>query len=105
MKGIIRCDMIAESIIAAAAELGPLRVPIVVRLQGTNAEKGQEMVVFPFPILLPVHPSFRLPLQRPFSGVIHNKSLANACQDRKLLSRHPRSSRFRRSSAEGMPDG
>lgn len=44
MAGIIRCDMIAESIIAAAAELGPLRVPIVVRLQGTNAEKGQEMV-------------------------------------------------------------
>jgi succinyl-CoA synthetase beta subunit len=36
--------MIAESIIAAAAELGPLRVPIVVRLQGTNAEKGQQMV-------------------------------------------------------------
>lgn len=42
--GIIRCDMIAESIIAAAAELGPLRVPIVVRLQGTNAEQGQKMV-------------------------------------------------------------
>lgn len=42
--GIIRCDMIAESIIAAADELGPLRVPIVVRLQGTNAEQGQQMV-------------------------------------------------------------
>lgn len=36
--------MIAESIIAAADELGPLRVPIVVRLQGTNAEQGQQMV-------------------------------------------------------------
>lgn len=43
-SGIIRCDMIAESIIAAADELGPLRVPIVVRLQGTNAEQGQQMV-------------------------------------------------------------
>jgi len=42
--GIIRCDMIAESIIAAADELGPLKVPIVVRLQGTNAEQGQQMV-------------------------------------------------------------
>ena len=44
LTGIIRCDMIAESIIAAADELGPLRVPIVVRLQGTNAEQGQKMV-------------------------------------------------------------
>lgn len=42
--GIIRCDMIAESIIAAAKELGPLKVPVVVRLQGTNAEQGQRMV-------------------------------------------------------------
>lgn len=42
--GIIRCDMIAESIIAAAKELAPLRVPMVVRLQGTNAEEGQKMM-------------------------------------------------------------
>lgn len=40
--GIIRCDMIAESVIAAAAEVPD--VPVVVRLQGTNAEKGQKMV-------------------------------------------------------------
>jgi succinyl-CoA synthetase beta subunit len=44
VAGIIRCDMIAESIISAAAQLGPLRCPIVVRLQGTNAEEGQKMV-------------------------------------------------------------
>jgi succinyl-CoA synthetase beta subunit len=44
LVGIIRCDMIAESIIAAADELGPLRVPIVVRLQGTNSAQGQQMV-------------------------------------------------------------
>ncbi|KAF2635189.1 hypothetical protein P280DRAFT_501978 [Massarina eburnea CBS 473.64] len=42
--GIIRCDMIAESIIGAAAELGPLRVPVVVRLQGTNSAEGLKMV-------------------------------------------------------------
>ncbi|KAJ5322387.1 succinate-CoA ligase [Penicillium brevicompactum] len=42
--GIIRCDMVAESIIQAAAQLGPLRCPIVVRLQGTNSEKGQRMI-------------------------------------------------------------
>jgi succinyl-CoA synthetase beta subunit len=43
VAGIIRCDMIAESIISAAAQLGLLRCPIVVRLQGTNAEEGQRM--------------------------------------------------------------
>ncbi|KAI5467243.1 succinyl-CoA synthetase-like protein [Mariannaea sp. PMI_226] len=42
--GLTRCDMIAESIIAAASELGPLRVPVVVRLQGTNSEKGLAML-------------------------------------------------------------
>jgi succinyl-CoA synthetase beta subunit len=42
--GIIRCDMIAESIIAAAAQIGPLRVPLVVRLQGTNSEAGLKLV-------------------------------------------------------------
>lgn len=36
--------MIAESIIGAAAELGPLRVPVVVRLQGTNSAEGLKMV-------------------------------------------------------------
>lgn len=40
--GIIRCDMIAESVIAAAKHVG--EVPIVVRLQGTNSEQGQAMV-------------------------------------------------------------
>ncbi|KAK5457163.1 hypothetical protein LTS15_004944 [Exophiala xenobiotica] len=40
--GIIRCDMIAESVIAAAQHFGD--VPVVVRLQGTNAEQGQQMI-------------------------------------------------------------
>ncbi|KAF5568596.1 succinyl ligase subunit beta [Fusarium napiforme] len=42
--GITRCDMIAESIIAAANELGPLKVPMVVRLQGTNSEAGLQLL-------------------------------------------------------------
>ncbi|KEZ46301.1 Succinyl-CoA ligase [ADP-forming] subunit beta, mitochondrial [Scedosporium apiospermum] len=42
--GIIRCDMIAESIIGAAKELGPFRVPVVVRLQGTNSVKGLRLL-------------------------------------------------------------
>ncbi|KAF9784186.1 hypothetical protein IL306_008114 [Fusarium sp. DS 682] len=42
--GITRCDMIAESIIAAASELGPLKVPMVVRLKGTNSEAGLKLL-------------------------------------------------------------
>jgi succinyl-CoA synthetase beta subunit len=37
--GIVRCDMIAEGIIAAVAEVG-ISVPVVVRLEGNNAELG-----------------------------------------------------------------
>lgn len=46
ITGIIRCDMVAQSIIAAASEIGPLKVPIVVRLQGTNSEEGLKLVSF-----------------------------------------------------------
>jgi succinyl-CoA synthetase beta subunit len=38
--GIVRCDLIAEGVVAAAAELG-VSVPLVVRLQGTRAEEGR----------------------------------------------------------------
>ena len=41
--GIVRCDLIAEGVVAAAAELG-IEVPLVVRLQGTNAEQGREIL-------------------------------------------------------------
>lgn len=41
--GIMKCDIIAEGIIAATQELG-LKVPLVVRLQGTNVEKGKELL-------------------------------------------------------------
>jgi succinyl-CoA synthetase beta subunit len=41
--GIVRCDMIAEGIIAAVKEVG-VKVPVVVRLEGTNVEKGKELL-------------------------------------------------------------
>ncbi|ROR34699.1 ADP-forming succinate--CoA ligase subunit beta [Inmirania thermothiophila] len=41
--GIVRCDLIAEGIIAAAREVD-LRVPVVVRLEGTNVERGRELL-------------------------------------------------------------
>jgi len=41
--GIVRCDLIAEGVVAAAAELG-VSVPLVVRLQGTNAEQGRKIL-------------------------------------------------------------
>jgi len=41
--GIMKCDIIAEGVIAASKELG-LKVPLVVRLAGTNVEKGREML-------------------------------------------------------------
>jgi succinyl-CoA synthetase beta subunit len=41
--GIVRCDLVAEGIVAAARELG-VKVPLVVRLQGTNAEEGRRIL-------------------------------------------------------------
>ncbi len=41
--GIVRCDLIAEGVVAAAAELG-IGVPLVVRLQGTKATEGREIL-------------------------------------------------------------
>ncbi len=41
--GIMRCDIIAEGIIAAVKEVG-VKVPVVVRLEGTNVEQGQKML-------------------------------------------------------------
>ncbi len=41
--GIMKCDVIAEGVIAAAKELA-LQVPLVVRLEGTNVEKGKEIL-------------------------------------------------------------
>ena len=41
--GIVRCDLIAEGVAAAADELG-IGVPLVVRLQGTNAAEGRRIL-------------------------------------------------------------
>ena len=41
--GIVRCDLIAEGVVAAAQELA-VEVPLVVRLQGTNAEQGRRIL-------------------------------------------------------------
>jgi len=41
--GIVRCDMIAEGIIAAVKEVG-VSIPVIVRLEGTNVEKGRELL-------------------------------------------------------------
>jgi succinyl-CoA synthetase beta subunit len=41
--GIMRCDVIAEGVVAAVKEVG-LRVPLVVRLEGTNVELGKEII-------------------------------------------------------------
>ncbi|MEM7178512.1 MAG: ADP-forming succinate--CoA ligase subunit beta [Pseudomonadota bacterium] len=41
--GIMRCDVIAEGVIAAVKEVG-LQVPLVVRLEGTNVELGKQII-------------------------------------------------------------
>jgi succinyl-CoA synthetase beta subunit len=41
--GILRCDILAEGVIAAVRELG-VSVPIVIRMEGTNVEKGKQML-------------------------------------------------------------
>jgi succinyl-CoA synthetase beta subunit len=41
--GIVRCDLIAEGIIAAVKEVG-VNVPVVVRLEGTNVNEGKKLL-------------------------------------------------------------
>jgi succinyl-CoA synthetase beta subunit len=41
--GIMRCDIIAEGVVAAVKEVG-LKVPLVVRLEGTNVEQGKQII-------------------------------------------------------------
>jgi succinyl-CoA synthetase beta subunit len=41
--GILRCDVLAEGVIAAVTELG-VAVPIVIRMEGTNVEEGKRML-------------------------------------------------------------
>ena len=41
--GIMRCDVIAEGVVAAVKEVG-LKVPLVVRLEGTNVDEGKAII-------------------------------------------------------------
>ena len=41
--GIVRCDVVAEGVVQAVKEVG-IKVPVVVRLEGTNVEKGREIL-------------------------------------------------------------
>jgi succinyl-CoA synthetase beta subunit len=41
--GIVRCDLIAEGIISAVKEVG-IRIPVVVRLEGTNVDQGRALL-------------------------------------------------------------
>jgi len=42
--GIVRCDRVAQGIVDAYANIGDINIPIIVRLQGTNAVEGKELI-------------------------------------------------------------
>ena len=42
--GIVRCDRVAQGVIDAYNEIGNIHVPIIVRLQGTNAEEAKKLI-------------------------------------------------------------
>jgi len=42
--GIVRCDRVAQGVVDAYTNIGEINVPIIVRLQGTNAEEGKKLI-------------------------------------------------------------
>lgn len=42
--GIVRCDLVAQGIVDAYQNIGDIKVPIIVRLQGTNAVEGKKLI-------------------------------------------------------------
>ena len=42
--GIVRCDRVANGVVEAYKKIGTIEVPIIVRLQGTNAEEGAQII-------------------------------------------------------------
>ena len=42
--GIVRCDRVAQGVIDAYKNMGTINVPIIVRLQGTNADIAKELI-------------------------------------------------------------
>ena len=42
--GIVRCDRVAQGVVDAYKKIGNIPVPVIVRLQGTNAEEGKKLI-------------------------------------------------------------
>ena len=42
--GIVRCDRVAQGVVDAYRNMGNIEVPIIVRLQGTNAEEAKRLI-------------------------------------------------------------
>jgi succinyl-CoA synthetase beta subunit len=42
--GIVRCDRVAQGVVDAYKAVGQINVPVIVRLQGTNAEEGKKLI-------------------------------------------------------------
>ena len=42
--GIVRCDRVAQGVVDAYKNIGNIPVPIIVRLQGTNAEEAKQLI-------------------------------------------------------------
>jgi len=42
--GIVRCDLVATGVVDACKRIGEIHIPIIVRLQGTNAEEGKRII-------------------------------------------------------------
>jgi succinyl-CoA synthetase beta subunit len=42
--GIVRCDRVANGVVEAYKSIGEIHVPIIVRLQGTNAEEAKKII-------------------------------------------------------------
>jgi succinyl-CoA synthetase beta subunit len=42
--GIVRCDRVAQGVIDAYQSIGEINVPVIVRLQGTNAEEAKKLI-------------------------------------------------------------
>lgn len=42
--GIVRCDRVAQGVVEAYKSIGDIKIPVIVRLQGTNAEEGKQLI-------------------------------------------------------------
>ena len=42
--GIVRCDRVANGVVEAYKSIGEIKVPVIVRLQGTNAEEAKKII-------------------------------------------------------------